>query len=357
MVTALYIVSWEGSAGKTALCAGLSARLRREGLKVSYLKPITTKATLVNDRPIDADAELMRSLLKLPMAADALTPCVLGQAASAASSAGRAEGCRQSIDTALKQAAADVVILEGPPNIADGAELDLNPATVAQMLDASVIVVADYGADSALDKLVSAAGQFGSRLIGAVVNQLPAYDFSHTSGSARALLQGKGINVLGLLPQDPLLLTVSIREIAAQVGGQILNAEEFADELVENFMVGSMSLGPALTYFQRKNDKAVIVSSDRPDIQMVALETSTRCLIVTGSGVPAPQAVARADELGTPIISVPQDTLSVLNALEGVFRQTSFGYPRKIERFGELLAEYFDFAALYKSLKIKSKTA
>ncbi|TAK31203.1 MAG: phosphotransacetylase family protein [Chloroflexota bacterium] len=357
MVTALYIVSWEGSAGKTALCAGLSARLRGEGLKVSYLKPITTKATVVNDRPTDADAELMRSLLGLPATANALTPCVLGHDASAASVAGRAESCRQSISAALARAAADVVILEGPPNIADGAELDLSPATVAQTCDAGVIVIADYGSDSALDKIVSAAGLFGPRLIGAVVNQVPAYDFSYSSDSVRALLKGKNINVLGLLPQDPLLLTVSIREIASQVGGLILNADEFADELVENFMVGSMSLGPALDYFRRKNDKAVIVSSDRPDIQLVSLETSTRCLVVTGSGQPAPLALARADELGVPIISVRQDTLSVLNALEGVFRQTSFGYPRKIERFGELLSEYFDYAALYKRLNLKSKIA
>src|SRR3972149_2125085 len=103
MVTALYIVSWEGSAGKTALCAGIAARLHDEGFTVSYLKPVTTKATIVDGRPVDPDAELMGSLLELGQTASSLTPCVLGQNAP---SNARGEDCRLSIQTAFARATA-----------------------------------------------------------------------------------------------------------------------------------------------------------------------------------------------------------------------------------------------------------
>src|SRR3972149_2380135 len=142
MVTALYIVSWEGSAGKTALCAGIAARLRDEGFKVSYLKPVSTKAAAVDGRPVDPDAELMRSLLKLDQTADSLTPCLIGQSAP---SPARGDECRQNIRAAFARATGDVVLVEGPRNIADGSELDLAPTAVADLLDAKVVVVADYG--------------------------------------------------------------------------------------------------------------------------------------------------------------------------------------------------------------------
>jgi len=59
-------------------------------------------------------------------------------------------------------------------------------------------------------------------------------------------------------------------------------------------MVGAMNVDSALAHFRRQPNKAVITGGDRPDIQLAALETSTRCLILTGNLPPNPLIIGRA---------------------------------------------------------------
>jgi hypothetical protein len=109
---------------------------------------------------------------------------------------------------------------------------------------------------------------------------------------------------------------LSVGELAKHLGGEILNCPERSEELVENLMVGALSVDSGLDYFRRKANKAVITRGDRPDLQMAALETSTKCLILTGAIRPMPIVLHRAIEKGVPIIVVEEDTISTLRRIE-----------------------------------------
>ncbi|OGO05693.1 MAG: hypothetical protein A2Y60_03680 [Chloroflexi bacterium RBG_13_54_9] len=109
---------------------------------------------------------------------------------------------------------------------------------------------------------------------------------------------------------------LSVGELAKHLEGEILNCPERSEELVENLMVGALSVDSGLDYFRRKTNKAVITRGDRPDIQMAALETSTKCLILTGNISPMPIVLHRATEKGIPIIVVKEDTVSTLRHIE-----------------------------------------
>jgi len=45
-------------------------------------------------------------------------------------------------------------------------------------------------------------------------------------------------------------------------------------------MVGAMGQEQALNFLEVKANKAVITGGDRADVQLAALETSTKCLIL-----------------------------------------------------------------------------
>ena len=109
---------------------------------------------------------------------------------------------------------------------------------------------------------------------------------------------------------------LSVGELAKHLEGEILNCPERSEELIESLMVGALSVDSGLDYFGRKTNKAVITRGDRPDIQMAALETSTKCLILTGNISPMPIVLHRAKEKGIPIIVVKEDTLSTLRRIE-----------------------------------------
>jgi hypothetical protein len=118
-------------------------------------------------------------------------------------------------------------------------------------------------------------------------------------------------------------------------------------------LVGAMGVESALSYFRRKPNKAVITGGDRADIQLAALETSTRCLILTGHLYPSPTVLNRAEELCVPVLLTKLDTLGTIEIIESYFGKSRFQQPQKIERFSALLDQNFDYASLYDALGLK----
>ena len=116
--------------------------------------------------------------------------------------------------------------------------------------------------------------------------------------------------------EDRRSLALNVGELAELIQGEILNCPEQSGELVENLMVGAMCVDPAPHYFNLKSDKAVITRGDRADIQLGALETPTKCLILTGGAKPLPNILQRAEEKQVPIIVVEKDTAATLSELE-----------------------------------------
>ena len=110
--------------------------------------------------------------------------------------------------------------------------------------------------------------------------------------------------------------TVSIEKIVDCLKGEILSCPEQSVELVEHLMVGAMCVDPAPSYFKIKSNKAVITRGDRADIQLGALETSTKCLILTGGIKPTPSVMQLANENNVPVILVAKDTPATLADLE-----------------------------------------
>ncbi|HSJ56399.1 MAG TPA: phosphotransacetylase family protein, partial [Anaerolineae bacterium] len=250
----------------------------------------------------------------------------------------------------------DVVILEGGVNLREGYLIGLPTPQVADLLHAKELVVIKYDEDlQILDDALTAQKRLGTSLIGVVLNAIPRQRMPFVQELAKPALEERGVPVLAVLPQERLLLSISVGELAEFLSGKILCCEDKADELVEHLMVGAMSVDSALTYFRRKPNKAVITGGDRPDIQLAALETSTKCLILTGNLQPSPIILGRAEEVGVPMILVRQDTLSTVEIIERFFGKTRFHLEKKVERFQEMIEDRFNFPVLYRGLGLEVK--
>jgi BioD-like phosphotransacetylase family protein len=204
-----------------------------------------------------------------------------------------------------------------------------------------------------IDRILTGQNYFKEALIGAVINEVPRPQLDHVQDAIVPFLSRHGVKVMGVLRKEPLLAAPSVRELAEGLNAELLCANECFDELVETFLVGAMSADTALSYFRRKPNKAVVTGGDRPDIQLAALETSTRCLILTGNLYPTPHVLNRADELCVPILLTRMDTLATIEIIEGYFDRSRFQQPMKVERFSALLDEHLDFAALYAALALR----
>ncbi|MFC1902062.1 DRTGG domain-containing protein, partial [Chloroflexota bacterium] len=154
-------------------------------------------------------------------------------------------------------------------------------------------------------------------------------------------------NVLGVIPEDRALLALTVGELADTIQGKILNNAEKAAELVENFMLGAMVVDSGLDYFGRKDNKAAVVRQDRPDMQLAALETSTRCLVLSGGNEPpAYNVLEKAENRGIPIIATEAATGDIVASIDAALGQGRFTEEKKLPRLAEILRQHLDLKAV-----------
>jgi hypothetical protein len=329
-LAALYVTSLYAGAGKTAVCAGLGRHLQGDGRRVGFFKPIVSE--IKNPEATDSDAQFMKHILALKEPVNSLCP-VMGR-----------EG---ELTSKIKQAYAkvsrgkDVVIVEGVWRQRPGGKPIEASYQVVAALDARVIIVEPYSEE--LSKAMSIYRDFGEYLLGVVVNKVPSSRLS-------AQFDRGGVDVLGVLPEDRVLISLTVGELAEHIGGEILNCAEKSSELVEDFMLGAMTVDSGLDYFGRKANKAVVVRGERPDMQLAALETSTKCLVVSGGVSPIHTVLRRAEDKGIPIILTKGDTISTVNSIELALGKTRFNQEKKLPRLGEIMEQQFNFQALYRGL-------
>lgn len=356
MVT-LYITSPETYSGKSALCLGLGRRFQRDGFVVGYMKPASTAAKRISGHLTDDDAEFVKRMFNLSESLDVLVPICLDPLCVEAALRGEGNSYSRKLKEAFGIASQgkDIMILEGGSSLAEGYVLGLPAYEISQLLDARELLVVKYTSDLVVDNILASKKMLGDSMIGCVLNTVPGKRLEFVEGVVVPFLEQKGIPVFGILPQERLLQAVSVHELAEALDGEILCAESHADELVENVMVGAMSVDSALSFFRRKVNKAVITGGDRPDIQLAALETSTKCLILTGNLQPSPIILNRAEELGVPMLLVKQDTWTAMQTVEQFFGKSRLRQPKKLARLEQILADRFNFAALYQALGIQPR--
>lgn len=348
----LYVTSAETFSGKSALCIGLGLRFLKDGLKAGYMKPVNVKCQVKDGVPYDEDVVFAKEIYGMPEATELLAPVALTPAKLEQQLRGPETDYQPRLLDAFAKVAADrdIVVLEGGRSLREGYVAGLPPKKVVDLVDARVLSVVKYDDTLLFDRAMTAQNYFAPNLLGVVFNEVPKNLLDYFHEVVTPYLKRHGITVFGVLPKEEMLSAPSVREVAEGLNAEILCSAECADELVSHMLVGAMSVESALTYFRRKPNKAVITGGDRADIQLAALETSTRCLILTGNIYPSPVVLNRAEELCVPVLLTNLDTLSTIEILESYFGRSRFHQPQKIERFTALLEEHFDFAGLYAAL-------
>jgi BioD-like phosphotransacetylase family protein len=84
-----------------------------------------------------------------------------------------------------------------------------------------------------------------------------------------------------------------------------------------------MNVEGALKYFRSQANKAVVTGGDRADIQLAALETPTKVIILTGGMYPDSPVVSAAQGKNVPIMVVADDTMTVVSKMDSAVRKVS----------------------------------
>ena len=276
----LLVASSEPRAGRSLIAAALAYRLARDGAQV-------TLARLAGDESASPDAATFAALDNL-LAPE--SPMTL---------------------EAVRSLAGDVV-LEAPP----GSVHDL-----ASSLEARVIAVG--GATSPeIDALKD-------ERIGKIITRVPA--------AAVATVRARA-GVLAVLPEDRVLAAPSLDDLAAALEGRWLHRRA-ERQSIGRVMIGTVASDAGSPYFGNRERVCVITRFDKTDVQLAALLTDLRCLVITGDGEPSPYLLDRVRSLPDEVslLSVPGSTVETMARVETLYGRSRFDGEVKLRRVVEML--------------------
>lgn len=350
----IIVASTRRYSGKTGVCVALIEELVGRGLDVGYIKPYGSMPTEVDGVSTDRDAAFINGWLKRPSPVEAVCPIVRTRAFVDDLLAGNPVPGPSEVAAAFARVTEgrDVVVVEAPSDLEQGAGAGVSATQLLASLGGRVLLVETSIATEPPDRVLRAATVFGDALAGVIHNRVTDAERPAVTARVVPFLASRGVTSFGVLPHDPLLSSVTVREIIDELGGTVLCSEDHLDDLVESFMVGAMGQEKALRFFRRKARKAVVTGGDRADVQMAALETSTSALVLTGNMSPSPAVIGRACELGVPMILVDSDTLGAVEHLDLLFGHVRLHGPGKADRMREMFSEHVSVDALLSALGV-----
>lgn len=348
----ILVASNIGYAGRTFISLGLALKLTDMGYKVGMMKPFGVVPVKNGKSVYDADAPFIKETLGLDEPLEVISPFVMSYEEQTLLFQGKAMDARTRVLAAFKAfKKKDFTFICGASDLIEGALLGIDAVSLAEEMNAQVLLVEPWRGDISADSLFGARAILGKRYAGGVLNKVPEATMEFAKTTVRPFLEKKGVPIFGVIPKDKYLESVTVGQLNEILNGAVLCCEDKLDEFVENFLVGAMDVDSALNYFRRTPNKAVITGAHRSDIQLAALETSTKCIILTGGFQTNEVVLGKARARGIPILSVPSDTFSAIDKIEFRMGKTSIREKRKIERAKELISAGFDMFGFLKKLK------
>lgn len=355
-MVSLYVGSTGGYTGKSLVSMGLGHKFKKDGFKVGYFKPVGILPIKIDTILTDTDAWRIYRALELKDPISELCPVVLTQELALKSYRKDVKGLLAKVVKShnfLSQDK-DILLVGGYGSIYTGSFLGLQGIKVIKRLNAKAVIVVKYEGEYIVDYVLQAQKDLGERFLGVILNNVTPELRESVDEYVLPFLKRKGVDILGILPHDSIVGSITVEEMNEMLGGKVLCSYDRMSNLVEHFLIGAMQVDKAMEYFRKTRNNAVIVGGDRADIQLSAIESGSVCLILTGELYPNEIIISRAEQKGIPILVVREDTYSIAKKLEKLSVRLRLRDTAKVARGMDLVIKHVNFPLLYEKLGMKT---
>ena len=353
-MVALYVTSFERYTGKDLITMGLMDRLTRDGFKVGFFKPFGHFPVTVDGKVTDKGAWLIYRLFDLDDPIESICPVTITADLIRRNYENDVTGLEEKINEAFEKISQqkDLVIVSCDNNFSEGGSFGLSGSQLIKSLNAHALFVERYALDFCIDFLLELKKLIGRPMLGVVFNKVDEQNLDEIKDPVSSFLHRKELDVYASLPMDALLGSVGVKDLVQYLDADVVCGKERLDTLVRNFLVGGMQVDQFISYMLESPSSAVIVGGDRTDIQLVAIESGVKCLILSGNLYPNQTITARAEAQGVPIVVVQNDTFTVAKKVESLVGTVGLVDRRKIDHGIKLVDGAFDFERLYDRLNL-----
>ncbi|NBR84011.1 MAG: hypothetical protein EBS84_06345 [Proteobacteria bacterium] len=356
----VFIAATRQNDGKTTTSLGLLSALQNQFPRIGYIKPVGQRFVEIAEHKIDEDTVLMDAVYKLncplvDMSPIAVEPDFTRKYLAETNNDTLVRRIQKSFDRVAWEK--DFVLCEGSGHAGVGAVFDLSNAQVAKVLGAKVVLVTRGGIGKPVDEVALNQALFekhGVEVIGVIINKVLPDKLDYIAEFTRKGLKRKGLELLGVLPLQPILVKPTLATIRDELAAENLSARKRLTQLVEDIVVAAMGADHVAKHFRRGT--LIITPGDREDIVLAAAaaqanpDEALSGLVLTDDLRPSPATMEVIRKLDFPVLLAAEDSYEVASKVHDIIVKTRPDDAEKIAVIRDLIAQHVDVAKLVGAL-------
>ena len=357
----VFIAATRQNDGKTTTSLGLIAALRSKFPRVGYIKPVGQRFVEIEEQKIDEDTVLMDAVYQLncplvDMSPIAVEPDFTRKYLQAANNEALVRKIQKAFDRVSWEK--DFVLCEGSGHAGVGSVFDLSNAQVAKILGCKVILVTRGGIGRPIDEVALNQALFqkeGVEIIGVILNRVHGDKVDYVTDFARRGLKRKGLELLGVIPHQPMLSYPTVDSIREELQAELLNQPPTLQTLVHDVVVGAMSVGNVVKHFRR--GVLIIIPGDREKVVLAASEALAANpgepiagIVLTDGLRPSDAMLKVIQSMPVPVLLAPQDSYQVASRVHDQNVKTRPADAQKIALIRDLIARSVNVKKILDSL-------
>ncbi|MDD5465180.1 MAG: AAA family ATPase [Candidatus Omnitrophica bacterium] len=359
----IFIAATKQNDGKTTVSLGIIRNLQQKFGRVGFIKPIGQRYLEEEGLKIDEDSVLIEEVCGIKCGLKDMSPIAVekGFTEKYIAKPDKNNISRQIQDSFRRISKnQELVVIEGTGHAGVGSVFDHSNAAVAKLLGSKVIIISSGGVGRPIDEIVLNKALFekeGVKVLGVIINKVLPGKFEKINRLVRKGLERKGIDVLGVLPYDPMLAKPSIEQILEETDFEVLCGEQYLERSVAKVIVAAMEPRDAERYITE--DALMITPGDREDMINIALncfrDSGSKklkiCGIVLTCGItpqgPIMELLAKAE---IPVLLADSDTYDVATCVHDLTVKIRPCDTEKINAVVKLMKENVDFNKILKGI-------
>lgn len=358
----VFVAATRMNDGKTTTCLGLLSALEPHFPRRGYIKPVGQRFVDVEEQKIDEDSVLMNRVYQfntplVDMSPIAVEPDFTRKYLQASNNEMLVKKIQKAFDRVSWEK--DFVLVEGSGHAGVGSVFDLSNATVARQLGCRAVIVTQGGIGRPIDEVCLNRALFedeGVEVVGVILNKVLFDKVDYVADFARRGLKRKGLDLLGVIPHQPMLSSPTLGAIRDELDATVLNEPGDLHGVVSQVVVAAMSVHNAVRRFTE--GALLIFPGDREDILLAAAAACSRPdhpglagIILTDAIRPEEPVLRLIREMRFPVLLVEPETYVVASRVHDLIVKTRPEDAQKIRLIRDIVARHVDVTRLVESLR------
>lgn len=356
---AIFIGATGQNVGKTTLCLGIIAGLKKRFNQVGFIKPVGQQHVKIDEHTVvDKDVVLFRKYFDLKSEWSSMSPVILpaGFTKDYINEKISQDDLIEKIRSSFKKIALvnDYTIVEGTGHIGVGSIINLNNAQVASLLGLDMVIIATGGIGSAYDDLsrnIALCEKYGVKIRGVILNRVLDEKKEMIASYFPKTLKKWNIPLIGCIPFNEFLSKPTVRDFEALFETSLISGEMHH---YRHFIDFRLIAGSLEAYNEELLPNVLIITpATREDIIIETIKTHNALqkqgidleggMILTGRQPPSERILNEIKKVDIPTLYAPVCSYDAMKMITSFIAKIRTKDTLKIEKAIKLVEDSINF--------------